>query len=220
MGGMAARSRADAHGQGLLIGLTGAYCAGKNAVACILAARGFEALDVDKVGHEALELVSGRIREAFGEAAAPEGRPVDRKALGRLVFGDPKALALLESIVHPQMFALVDRFLEARAGRNACLNAAILYKMPQLSLCDAVFEVRAPFAAVLRRAKARDGVGWQGALARMRAQKSLWRRRRERGVRPIAIRNTGSLAALERAVDAALARAGFRPAGDSGGSEE
>ena len=39
----------------MLVGLTGAYSAGKNRVGVLLEQRGFQVLDVDKLGHRAIE---------------------------------------------------------------------------------------------------------------------------------------------------------------------
>ncbi|MCL2374428.1 MAG: dephospho-CoA kinase, partial [Treponema sp.] len=50
-----------------LIGLTGAYCAGKNRVALLLEQRGFAVLDVDKLGHEVIETEKTRLVSHFGD---------------------------------------------------------------------------------------------------------------------------------------------------------
>ncbi len=87
----------------MILGLAGGYCAGKDAVAAILAERGFRVIDVDGVGHrvlrepEARELVAAR----FGpEVLAPDGE-VDRRKLGGRVFRNRRELAELERMCTP-----------------------------------------------------------------------------------------------------------------------
>ncbi|MDA8411300.1 MAG: dephospho-CoA kinase, partial [Treponema sp.] len=93
----------------ILIGLTGGYCAGKNTVAEMLERRGWTSIDVDRLGHQALEIardeVVGRFdaetRERFGRGLIDAEGRLDRKLLGAIVFSDPRKLAAHEAIIHP-----------------------------------------------------------------------------------------------------------------------
>ena len=129
----------------MVIGLTGRYCAGKDAVARILGRRGFAVLDVDRIGHEVLEERRDAVAAAFGESVRRADGSIDRRAVGRIVFADPAALALLEGIVHPAMVERVRSLaaVETAAGRDAVVNAALLRHMRLDRYCDAVVEVRA-----------------------------------------------------------------------------
>lgn len=74
---------------------------------------GAETVSADAVVHDLLSGDSetiARVAERFGEGVRGEGG-IDRKALGREVFGDPEALRDLEAILHP----LVRREIQARA---------------------------------------------------------------------------------------------------------
>ncbi|MDP3179194.1 MAG: dephospho-CoA kinase, partial [Spirochaetaceae bacterium] len=164
------------------LGLTGGYCAGKNAAAALLAARGWDCVDVDALGHEAMELARDRIVERFGPGIlGPEGS-LDRRALARVVFSDPRALADQEAIVHPVAIELLEaRVAEAEGRARAageeplvCVNAALLHRVPHLAGCAVVIEVRAPLALRFARALARDRAGPAAAIRR------LWRQRRFR----------------------------------------
>lgn len=157
----------------MVIGLTGAYCAGKDAVARLLERRGYTVIDVDRVGHEALEARRDEVTAAFGPRVARPDGSIDRRALGRIVFADRAALARLESIVHPPMVATVAGLAAAAraAGRDAVVNAAILRRMGLDRLCDAVVEVRAAAWRRFLRGLGRDRLGpWQ-VLRRMRSQR-------------------------------------------------
>lgn len=196
----------------MLLGLTGGYCAGKNAVAALLEARGWTSIDVDRFGHQALEACRSEVvahfdhlaQARFGRGLLDADGKLERKLLGAIVFSDPALLAAHESIVHPAMFALVDDRI-AELSREAAtrsekprivVNAAILYKMPVARSCDALVEVRAPLVERLRRAKSRDGLGWRRALDRIASQRGLWKRRPARGVS--VLRNGGDRVALEQ----------------------
>ncbi len=127
-----------------VVGLAGKYCAGKNRICAIFEEAGFRPIDVDRLGHEALEVpdVRARIADAFGSAVfLPDGK-VDRKALGALVFSDPAKLSALESIVHPWMTERT-RELIGRYGDKVIVNAAILHRMGLHAYCDAVVWVEA-----------------------------------------------------------------------------
>jgi dephospho-CoA kinase len=193
----------------LILGLTGGYCAGKNAVAALLEARGFLCFDMDKLGHEAMGLEESMeaIAWRFGPTVLNPDGSVDRRALGAIVFDDPEGLADLEAIIHPAVYRLLRPRLKAAVneGRDVCINAALLYRMPDTALCEAIIEVRAPLPLRVARGMARDGLSASAVLARIRKQRDFWKRRRESGRPIIHVRNAGSLAALEARLDRVLA---------------
>jgi dephospho-CoA kinase len=199
----------------MLLGLTGGYCAGKNAVTAILQKMGWICIDVDALGHEAVELARDEIVRRFGTSVLGPDGFVDRKAVARIVFADPAALADQEAIVHPIAIRLTDERIaaseaEAKAtGRVSliCINAALLYRAPQAARCDAIIEVRAPLITRIRRAKARDGIGTWRALERIMLQRALWRLRKASGSPILVLRNSRSRKALESAAAKVLSDA-------------
>ncbi len=186
------------------IGLAGGYCAGKNEAARCLEARGFLCLDMDAVGHEALASSAEAVAERFGgEAIGRDGLP-DRKALGRIVFGDPRSLADLEAILHPAMEGTARSWIESHPDRDLCVNAALLHKMGLMAMLDAAIEIRAPLLVRVARGMRRDGLGLSGVLERLRSQRDFPRLLRERGKPVLAVLNSGGRAALAARLDAAL----------------
>lgn len=158
-----------------IVGLTGGYCSGKNQVAVILAAHGYYCIDVDALGHRALELSKKELAGTFGSRIFDEYGSIDRKALGALVFSSKSLLEKHESIVHPVMLSLLDAELEK--SERVCINAALLYKFPQVLKCNYIIEVTAPLELRLERAKTRDGADRETALARIAHQEYLWKLR-------------------------------------------
>ena len=165
-----------------IIGLTGLYCAGKNFVAALLEERGAPVLDVDKLGHTAIEREKKAIVARFGgDVLAVDGR-VDRRRLGGKVFGKAEELAALEAIVHPAANKLTEEWIAAQAeavagspGENrACvINAALLHKSSVFGRFDRVIVVRAPLLVRLIRAKGRDRLPWASLIKRFNSQKEF-----------------------------------------------
>lgn len=103
----------------LHIGLTGGIGSGKSTVSRRLAEFGAVIVDADVIAREVVqpgEPALTRIRERFGDEVFTADEALDRSALGRVVFGDPQALAALEAITHPAIWARTEqRFDEAVA---------------------------------------------------------------------------------------------------------
>ena len=88
----------------MVIGLTGKSCSGKNYVGDILASKGLEVWDTDKMCHFGLNDNIRAIVSEFGEdvVVSTGGRPeVSRSALGKIVFADPQRRKALEDILYP-----------------------------------------------------------------------------------------------------------------------
>jgi dephospho-CoA kinase len=167
-----------------VIGLVGAIGAGKSHVAACLARKGALILDADAIGHVLLEQSPSRDRvlERFGAgilAARSDENPtadppIDRRALGRIVFADPQSLSDLEAILHPVMRKTFERAI-AREGRRervpaVVLDAAVLYEAEWDSLCDTIVYVDASRPTRLARLAASRGWTSEVLEARERAQ--------------------------------------------------
>ena len=105
-----------------LIGLTGNIACGKSTVLAILQELGAHVIDADRVTHELQapgEPVYDTIVAEFGAGILAEpGGPIDRRALGAIVFSDPAALRRLEQIVHPAVRARIHAWLEGIARQG------------------------------------------------------------------------------------------------------
>jgi dephospho-CoA kinase len=168
-----------------VIGLTGGIASGKSTVAGFLAGLGATVIDVDKVWHKALKddaELRQKIVAAFGDVILTPHGDIDRKKLGKMVFGNTEALARLNSIMQPWMYQTV----RARLGdyrrqgvKVVVLELPLLVEVPlsmksgQPSLSDEVDEVWvtvAPEAVVLGRLKDKSGLSEAEAMARIRSQ--------------------------------------------------
>jgi dephospho-CoA kinase len=156
-----------------LIGLTGTYCAGKNYVGALLEERGLPVLDVDKLGHRAIETEREAILERFGEEILGPGGAIDRRRLGAKVFGDSAGLEALQNIVHPAANRMTDAWIAEQGGKPCVINAALLHKSSAFPRLSHIILVQAPALTRLLRARKRDGLPLGQLLTRFRSQKQF-----------------------------------------------
>lgn len=196
-----------------MIGVVGGIGSGKSAVSGFLEALGAFVIDADKVGHALLDQppVLEPLVERFGRVIlnpnsnsdeSSEGpASVDRKALGSIVFSDPKALKALELILHPRMrqtfSKAIARTIRRGEAKAVVLDAAILHEAGWASLCDRVLFVEAP--AEVRLERLRESRGWSEETLNRR-EASQWPLDRKRNEAEWVIQNATDLEALKSAV--------------------
>ncbi len=87
----------------MTIAVTGPFASGKSTFVRLLGELGAETVSADEIVHDLLaddRTTISRVVERFGDDVRGE-RGVNRRTLGRKVFGDPEALRDLEDILHP-----------------------------------------------------------------------------------------------------------------------
>ena len=161
-----------------VIGLTGGIGTGKTVVSQILRELGAEVIEADRVGHEAYqpgtEAWQAVVREFGQDVLQPSGE-IDRKRLGAVVFGDPKALERLNAIMHPRIYRMVEERLaklRVHGVRAAVVEAAILIEAGWTPLVDEVWVVTAEEEEVIRRLQGRTALSEEQVRSRMRSQMS------------------------------------------------
>jgi dephospho-CoA kinase len=198
------------------IGLTGGIASGKSTVAEILADLGALIIDSDQLAREVVEPGTealAAIAARFGEGVVSDGR-LDRAALGKIVFADPKARSDLESIIHPAV-----RRRAAEIERDADPETVIVQMIPllvetgQQDDFDALIVVDIPVGTQRERLMSRNGLTAADADARISAQAT---RSQRNAVADVVIDNSAAdLADLRRRVARAYRQlvAGDRRAG-------
>ncbi|MBX7072448.1 MAG: dephospho-CoA kinase [Pirellulales bacterium] len=172
---------ADGSRRFLVIGLLGGVASGKSFVAEEFRRLGAVVLDADRAGHDVLRLpeVMQSVRQHFGDQVFDSNGQVDRRALGRLVFGDDAQassnLRRLEEITHPPIGERLAAQVQAAAAGGAAaviLDAPVMLKAGWDRLCDKIVYIEAADEVRLERARAR---GWSDQEFRRReaAQESL-----------------------------------------------
>ena len=191
-----------------ILGLTGAYCSGKNTVARFLETRGWYCIDVDKLGHEALNRSASAVRELLGSSVLRADGSPDRRAIAGKVFGNQETMARYEKIVHPVMLALLDEAITRSRQDFICINAAILYRLPQATRCHGILEVHSPLLIRVLRGIRRDRQKLGNILKRISSQKELFDKRPQ-GIPVVRVMNQGPYQELPQKVVEALKKLGL-----------
>ncbi len=164
------------HGTKPVIGLIGAIGAGKSTAARCFAARGAHVIDADTIGHEALRQpeVVGALVKMWGAGIRREDGTLDRRAIGRIVFGDPAQRNALEATVFPYIKGRThEEIVRVQANPDQAfiiLDAAVLLEAGWGDLVDSLVYVDAPRGTRLARLAARSGWNEAELTAREAAQ--------------------------------------------------
>jgi dephospho-CoA kinase len=141
----------------LLVGLTGNIASGKSTVAQLLSERGATIIDADVLARRAVERGSkafDAIVKRWGTSIlSPDGH-LDRAALRRVVFGDPKELESLNEIVHPEVERLRDLRISEARGRGdkvVVCDIPLLFEKKMVDHFDRIVLVDAPRPLRLER---------------------------------------------------------------------
>ena len=154
----------------MIIGITGGTGCGKTTLLNCIRDMGGLVIDCDAVYHRLLrtdKAMLDSIENAF-PGTVTDGT-LDRKALGRIVFGDPEALLALNAITHTAVKAEVLRLLEAKPVL-AAIDAIGLFEGGLAEICDVTVAVTAPEEQRVQRLMARDGITESYARSRIQAQ--------------------------------------------------
>lgn len=130
----------------MTVAVTGPFACGKSTFVRMLGELGAETVSADQIVHDLLahddETIS-RVVERFGEdVRGQEG--IDRKALGRKVFGEAEALQDLEDLLHPLVRRETDRLSEASEAPVFVVEIPLLFEGGRSGQFDFTVAVTAP----------------------------------------------------------------------------
>ncbi len=128
------------------IAVTGPFASGKSTFVRMLGELGAETTSADETVHHLLrsdKTAISRVVERFGEGVRG-GEGVDRKALGRKVFGDAQALADLEGILHPLVREETDRRVDASSADIFVAEIPLLFETGRERDFDLTVAVNVP----------------------------------------------------------------------------
>lgn len=160
----------------VVIGLTGPTGAGKSTVRKLLESYGVPGIDADAVYHDLIAPPSACLSELtriFGDSIlAPDGT-LDRKALGKKVFSNAQARAMLNAVTHRHVMKEIRRRLadlESAGTPAVVLDAPQLFEAGAEKDCTVVVAVLADSNKRMLRISSRDKLSKEEILARMDAQ--------------------------------------------------
>lgn len=189
-----------------VIGLTGNIACGKSTVGRILARLGARVIDADQLVHALMEPgtpETQQIAARFGPGVLDREGRVDRRALGRLVWGNPEALRDLERILHPRVLEAIRHCLATTSSRVVVVDAVRLIESGLWRDADTLWVVTAPRSEQIRRLVRDRGLDEADAVLRIEAQPP---QEEKTALADVVLDNSGSVDDLERQVLAAWER--------------
>jgi dephospho-CoA kinase len=143
----------------IVLGLTGSIGMGKSTTAGLFRAQGIEVFDADEAVHDLYRNEAVPAVEAAFPGTTRQGE-VDRQALAKRVLGDHIALQQLESIVHPMVSKVREKFLCDAKNRGlplVVLDIPLLLETGNVKV-DAIVLVTAPEVVQKQRLNERPGM--------------------------------------------------------------
>ena len=153
-----------------IIGLTGGIGSGKSLCSSYFEQNGAFLIDSDSIGHSVLskgKTAYNRVISAF--ECIDENGDLDRKKLASVVFNDKEKLALLNSIVHPEVISIIKRMTEEHEGLIV-LESALLFESGLSCLANEKWMVTADEDIRIKRIMERNHLSCAEATERIRAQ--------------------------------------------------
>jgi dephospho-CoA kinase len=188
----------------LLVGLTGNIASGKSTVAQLLSERGATIIDADVLARRAVErgtkAFDAIVRRWGTSVQSPDGH-LDRAALRRVVFGNPKELEALNDIVHPEVERLREMRIEEarqRGDRFVVCDIPLLFEKKMADRFDRILLVDAPRPLRLERLVTDRGLRETEAMDMIAAQMPA---ELKRARADFVIDNASTLTELERRVN-------------------
>jgi dephospho-CoA kinase len=160
----------------LRVALTGGIATGKTYVRTRLASHGIPTLDADTLARDAVAVGStglAAVAARFGPGILQPDGALDRKALGAIVFADPRARADLEAIIHPRVREATAAWLDrlAHSGEAlAVVDIPLLFETGRDREFDRVVVTSCPRSQQVARVVERDGLPPADAEARIDSQ--------------------------------------------------
>jgi dephospho-CoA kinase len=130
-----------------VIGLTGNIGTGKSVVRRMLEHLGAYGIDADALAHRAIAKGAPgyqAVVNTFGSYVVSSSGEIDRSRLGRVAFGDPEALKLLEGIIHPLVEQAVDMIVRRAPQPVIVIEAIKLLESNIGRACDCIWVTAAP----------------------------------------------------------------------------
>lgn len=158
----------------MVVGLTGGIGSGKTTVLDLFKSIGNIATYNADVEAKKLMNSSETIREKliniFGKISFQDGI-LNREYLSKVVFSDKEKLQILNSIVHPEVYAHLKAFVLSHKDKDYIVyENAILFENNSDAMCDCIITVVAGESLKIKRVLERDKTTKHAVLSRMNNQ--------------------------------------------------
>lgn len=113
-----------------VIAVTGGIGSGKSTVLNEFKRMGAYVIDTDAISHEIIKKGNkayDEVRAEFGDKILDKDAEIDRKCLAGIVFNDKAKLDILNSIMHGEIYAELQRRIDARKEKVVCVEIPLLF---------------------------------------------------------------------------------------------
>lgn len=168
----------------------------------MFAAHGVPVIDTDVIARQVVrpgEAALDEIRDTFGETVLDDAGALDRAAMRKLVFADPKLRRTLEAILHPRIQREALRQADEAGGVYQIIVVPLLTESPLRHAMDRILVVDCSEDRQVQRLIARDSESGTQARRMLAAQTS---REARLAIADDVIHNDTDLEAVRRQVDA------------------
>ena len=158
----------------MVVGITGGIGSGKSTIVNMFSK--FENIAIYIADEEAKKLMntSSIIKESlikeFGTDTYKNNQ-LNRPYLANIVFNNKNKLAILNSIVHPEVHKHLENFIKSNSFKDYILyENAILFENGSNKICDKIITVTAPLETKINRVIKRDNTTRDEVISRMKNQ--------------------------------------------------
>ncbi|MCA0982513.1 dephospho-CoA kinase [Halobacillus yeomjeoni] len=163
----------------VVVGLTGSIASGKSTVSNMFRNLNIPVIDADQLSREVVEPEQPayeKIVRLFGEEVLHDDGAINRKKLGKIIFGDEEKRKALNEIVHPEVRKeMVHRrdFYKTQQYPAVVLDIPLLFESNLTSYVDRTLVVYVDEETQLKRLMERDQSSREDAEQRINSQMSL-----------------------------------------------
>ena len=193
------------------LGLTGGIATGKTTADAFFEKKNIPIIDADRVAHDLMKKNGASytaIVDHFGASILNDEKEIDRKKLGKIVFGAPAKLNELNQITHPlirKAIVLQMQNYQKKDTPLAILDVPLLFETHYDQLCDSVLVISADLSHQLARLQERNNLNKAQAMSRINSQMKLQEKEK---LADFVVDNNGSIADLEAKLSQILVRIG------------
>ena len=141
------------------IGLTGGIGCGKSTVSDLFKQHAIAVVDADEIAHQLVapgQKALQQIKMAFGEEYITSDGNLNRSQLRDCIFREQGKKLLLESIMHPLVYAQINQQLSQLNSPYAIVSIPLLIETGMQALVDHILVIDCPMEMQINRVKSRN----------------------------------------------------------------
>jgi len=135
----------------MILGVCGNIASGKSTFLRVAEEQGWLVINSDKIVHELYspgKEGQRRVSDFFGEEYIQKNGHVNRKKLGKIVFGDIKKLKILNALIHPLVINEIQKIIDKNKGRNTAVESVYFEDKYLNKVVDKIVLIERPKAKI------------------------------------------------------------------------